>query len=89
MSAELEAAPVTQPVRLADYRPPDYLIDAVDLDISLDPHATRVVSRLSLRPNPAGRPARRLSSTATTSIPSAPPSTMSRSISARSPARTS
>ena len=56
MSAELEAAPVTQSVRLADYRPPDYLIDAVDLDISLDPHATRVVSRLSLRPNPAGTP---------------------------------
>ncbi len=56
MSAEPEAAPVTQSVRLADYRPPDYLIDAVDLDISLDPHATRVVSRLSLRPNPAGTP---------------------------------
>jgi len=56
MSAELEAAPATQPVRLADYRPPDYLIDSVDLDISLDPNATRVVSRLSLRPNPAGAP---------------------------------
>ena len=31
MSAELEAAPVTRSVRLADYSPPDYLIDAVDL----------------------------------------------------------
>jgi aminopeptidase N len=46
---------VGQPVRLTDYRPPDYLIDLVDLDVSLDIHATRVVSTLSLRPNPAGR----------------------------------
>jgi aminopeptidase N len=46
---------VGQPVRLADYRPPDYLIDVVELDVSLDVHATRVVSTLSLRPNPAGR----------------------------------
>ena len=53
MSDKPEAAPVP-PVRLADYRPADYLIDAVDLDISLDPNATRVVSRLNLRPNPAG-----------------------------------
>jgi aminopeptidase N len=46
---------VGQPVRLTDYRPPDYLIDLVDLDVSLDIHATRVVSTLSIRPNPAGR----------------------------------
>ena len=46
---------VGQPVRLVDYRVPDFLIDMVELDISLDPHATRVVSTLSLRPNPAGR----------------------------------
>jgi aminopeptidase N len=45
-----------QPVRLVDYRPPDYLIDSVELDIVLDRHATRVVSRLSVRANPAGRP---------------------------------
>jgi aminopeptidase N len=43
-----------QPIRLADYRPADYLIDSVHLDISLDPVATRVVCRLSLRPNPEG-----------------------------------
>ncbi len=55
MSAKLEAnAPA--PIRLADYRPTDYLIDAVELDISLHPTATRVKSRLSLRPNPAGSP---------------------------------
>ncbi len=46
---------VGQPARLVDYRVPDFLIDAVDLDISLDRNATRVVSTLSIRPNPAGR----------------------------------
>ena len=44
---------IGQPVRLVDYRPSDFLIDTVDLDISLEPHATRVVSTLSIRPNPA------------------------------------
>ena len=44
-----------QPIRLADYRPPDYLIDHVELDVSLDRHATRVVATLAVRPNPAGR----------------------------------
>ncbi|MGO9943921.1 MAG: aminopeptidase N [Rhodoblastus sp.] len=53
MSAHLEPAHA-HPVRLADYRPADYLIDAVDLDISLGRQATRVISRLSLRPNPKG-----------------------------------
>ncbi len=46
---------IAQPIRLADYRPPDYLIDTVDLDVRLDPHATRVVARLVIRPNPRGR----------------------------------
>jgi aminopeptidase N len=44
-----------QPVRLADYRPPDWLVDTVDLDISLHPTATRVIARLGMRPNPGGR----------------------------------
>ncbi|TAL76595.1 MAG: aminopeptidase N [Beijerinckiaceae bacterium] len=44
-----------QPIRLADYRSPDYLIDTVDLDFRLDTHATRVVARLAVRPNPKGR----------------------------------
>ncbi|MFG1412843.1 aminopeptidase N [Xanthobacter sp. VTT E-85241] len=47
-----EAEP--QPVRLADYHPPEWLVDTVDLDILLHPTATRVVSRLALRRNPAG-----------------------------------
>ncbi len=46
---------LAKPIRLADYRPPDYLIDAVNLDLGLDPRATRVVTRLSIRPNPQGR----------------------------------
>ena len=44
-------------VRLEDYRPPDWLIDTVDLDVSLDPSATRVRATLKLRPNPAAAPA--------------------------------
>ncbi|KRE17764.1 aminopeptidase [Bosea sp. Root381] len=43
-------------IRLEDYRPSDWLIDTVDLDISLHPTKTRVRSLLGLRPNPAGRP---------------------------------
>ncbi|MEZ5785576.1 MAG: aminopeptidase N [Xanthobacteraceae bacterium] len=39
-------------VRLADYRPPDWLVDAVDLDITLHETRTRVRARLAVRPNP-------------------------------------
>jgi aminopeptidase N len=42
-------------IRLEDYRPSDWLIDTVDLDIVLDPTRTRVRALLQLRPNPAGR----------------------------------
>ncbi|MBP7240666.1 aminopeptidase N [Amaricoccus sp.] len=40
-------------IRLADYRPPAFLVDAVELTFRLDPAATRVVARASMRPNPA------------------------------------
>ena len=40
------------PVRLADYRPPDWLVETVELDVSLDPTRTRVRARLKLKPNP-------------------------------------
>ncbi|KMO20980.1 aminopeptidase N [Methylobacterium platani] len=43
-------------VRLADYRPSDYLIDRVDLDVRLHPTETRVTATLALRPNPGGEP---------------------------------
>ncbi|HTR14856.1 MAG TPA: aminopeptidase N [Roseiarcus sp.] len=47
---------VGQPVRLAEYRVPDFLVDSVELDVSLDCRATKVVSTLRIRPNPEGRP---------------------------------
>jgi aminopeptidase N len=43
-------------IRLEEYRPSDHLIDRVDLDIRLDPHATRIDATLAVRPNPAGIP---------------------------------
>jgi aminopeptidase N len=46
-----------RPVRLKDYRPPDWLIETVDLDVSLDATATTVRARLKLKPNSAGVPA--------------------------------
>ncbi len=41
-----------RPVRLADYRPPDWLVETVELDVLLDPKATRVRATLTLKPNP-------------------------------------
>ncbi|MBV8736828.1 MAG: aminopeptidase N [Alphaproteobacteria bacterium] len=41
-----------QPIRLADYRPPAFLIDTVDLTFELDHAETRVKSRLTVRRNP-------------------------------------
>jgi len=38
-------------IHLADYRPPAFLVDEVDLAFALDPSATRVRSKLSLRRN--------------------------------------
>ena len=39
--------------RRLDYRPPEFLVDTVDLRFELDPDATMVRSRLALRRNPA------------------------------------
>src|SRR5262245_35085122 len=41
-----------RPVRLEDYRPPDWLVETVALDVALDPTATRVRAALKLKPNP-------------------------------------
>ncbi len=41
-----------QPVRLADYSVPAWLIDRVDLTFRLQPSATRVLSKIAFRPNP-------------------------------------
>jgi aminopeptidase N len=46
-----------QPVRLADYTPPDHLVDEVRLDFDLSPSTTRVRASLSVRRNgDHGRP---------------------------------
>ena len=45
------------PIRLQDYRPPGWLIETVDLDVSLHPTATTVRAKLTLKPNSAGTPA--------------------------------
>ena len=46
----------TPTIRLSEYRPSDYLIETVDLDVSLHPNATKVKSLLRVVPNPKGRP---------------------------------
>ena len=42
-------------VLLSDYRPPAWLVDDVRLTFRLDPSATRVLSEIRFRPNPATR----------------------------------
>jgi aminopeptidase N len=45
-------------VRLSEYRPPDWLVETVELDIRLEPSRTPVRATLRLKPNPAtGAPA--------------------------------
>jgi aminopeptidase N len=41
-----------RPIRLEDYRPPDWLVETVDLDVSLHPTQTRVRATLKMSPNP-------------------------------------
>ena len=47
---------IAEPVRLADYQAPDFLIDTVHLDVQLAGNQTRVESKLAIRRNPKGRP---------------------------------
>ncbi len=46
-----DAAP--REIKLADYTPPEFLVDTVDLRFDLNESATTVVARLSIRRNPA------------------------------------
>jgi aminopeptidase N len=47
-----------RPVRLENYRPPDWLVETVELDVSLHPTATKVRATLKMSPYPqAGAPA--------------------------------
>ncbi|GGD42396.1 aminopeptidase N [Sinisalibacter lacisalsi] len=41
-----------QAIRLADYAPPNWLVNEVQLTFRLAPRATRVLSRIRFRPNP-------------------------------------
>jgi aminopeptidase N len=43
---------IAQPIRLKDYRPPDWLVETVSLDVSLHPTQTKVCATLKLKPNP-------------------------------------
>jgi aminopeptidase N len=46
-----------RPILLKDYRPPDWLIETVHLDVSLHPTATTVRATLKLKPNSGSTPA--------------------------------
>jgi aminopeptidase N len=41
-----------QSIRLKDYRPPDWLVETVSLDVTLHPTAARIRATLALKPNP-------------------------------------
>ena len=41
-----------RPIRLEDYSPPDWLVETVELDVSLHPTSARVRATLALKPNP-------------------------------------
>jgi aminopeptidase N len=43
---------IAQPIRLKDYRPPDWLVETVHLDVLLHPTQTKVRATLKLKPNP-------------------------------------
>src|SRR5262249_26183156 len=43
---------IAQPIRLKDYRSPDWLVETVSLDVSLHPTAAKVRATLALKPNP-------------------------------------
>jgi aminopeptidase N len=56
MPNDLDSAGTQVEIRLADYKPPAFLVDTVALSFELDPEATRVVARLAVRRNPAREP---------------------------------
>jgi hypothetical protein len=64
-STDMMRTEEARPVRLADYRPPDWLVETVHLDVRLDPTRSPVHATLKLRPNPPPGRRRRSISTAT------------------------
>ena len=68
-----------RPVRLADYRPPDWLVETVELDVSLDPDGDAGARHARAQAGSNGAPRRRRScSTAMGSCSSRSRSTASR-----------
>ncbi|TVS00220.1 MAG: aminopeptidase N [Rhodobacteraceae bacterium] len=49
-----------QPIYLADYQPPPFLVEHVDLTFRLHPNATRVLARIRVKPNPEAAPGQNL-----------------------------
>jgi aminopeptidase N len=43
---------IAPPIRLQDYRPPDWLVETVHLDVALHPTQSRVRATVSFKPNP-------------------------------------
>ena len=43
---------IAQPIRLKDYRPPDWLVETVHLDVTLHPTQSKVRATISFKPNP-------------------------------------
>ncbi|MBM4063104.1 MAG: aminopeptidase N, partial [Planctomycetes bacterium] len=54
LAPTLRAPAMADPVRIADYRPPDYAADRIELDFDLRPHGTRVTARTHCRRLAAG-----------------------------------
>jgi aminopeptidase N len=52
-ASSVAAQSTPREVRLADYAPPVFLVDTVDLTFELDEAATKVTARLAVRRNPA------------------------------------
>ena len=50
-----EQGQTPEPIRLADYTPPDFTVDEVDLRFDLDPEATRVTAVMQVHRNPEVR----------------------------------
>jgi aminopeptidase N len=56
LDAQNATATVPQPVLLAEYQPPAFLVDSVALTFVLDEHATLVTAKLALKRNPTASP---------------------------------
>src|SRR5262249_21478210 len=46
-----------RPIRLEDYRPPDWRVETVELDVALDPTSTKVRATLKMTPRSEAAPA--------------------------------